>query len=179
MATPPLIEQKFFLRWTNFILYPDFQITNLLDLKDGFLLLKMTELFLSIPEEDSESILLNDFNPSFSSTTNTISSPGGKTTTSHKSSMIKNMQAWAQYNIDHVFNNCKRMNALVKNIDPLSIFEGKINAIVEILSAIATALHVQEITFQGVAGELALLQWARELCVGLVPKGISGFGGRL
>ena len=162
------VEQKFYLRWVNFLLYPTFQITSLSDLKDGYLLAKICETVLDIDEADS---VLTSTAPEFADTSKSLNMSSTKFTRSMQ-------REWAMNNITEVYNYCDRMNATVDHIPGEDILAGKVSSMVNLLAEIAEAVYVKGTKFQGVSGEVALLQWVREIAMGMLPVGMSGFGAR-
>jgi hypothetical protein len=191
MAQKQLVEQKFFLRWINFILYPTFRVNNLSDLKDGYLLVKLCELFLDVDAPPEEGADDGD---------GAEKEPGDippKVKEAVKTS--KSRKEWAEHNITIAYNYCERMKADVRQVPAEDIYAGKPCAIVDFLCAIATAVHISEMHLQGffeffsnqtfgtdpffgcayvgVTGESAVLQWVREVSVGMLPGGMKGFSG--
>lgn len=162
------VEQKFYLRWVNFILYPTHQIASLNDLRDGYLLVKICELVLDVDEEES---VLRD---PFQDTTDSTQDPSMTATT--KLSKGK-MREWAENNLGYARSYCERMKADVSHITDDDILKGKIPSIVNYVAAIVQAVYVYCAKFQGVSGELALLQWVREIAMGSLPAGMTSFSG--
>ncbi|KAA6369271.1 MAG: hypothetical protein EZS28_035203 [Streblomastix strix] len=176
MATPQVVEQKFFLRWVNFMLFPNFQILDLGDLMDGYLLLRLTELFLGTEEADSRAKPYFEKEMSKTTTSATL----GRTTQSRQARREEAQQRkteWATANIAAVFENCEKLKVDSLSTIPLEdILEGKKAAISNLLYLIAYAIHLKEMHIQGVTGEIAVLQWVREISMGLVPNGVKSFG---
>ena len=156
-------EQKFYLRWVNFLLFPSFQISQLSDLKDGYLLVKICEMVLAVDDDDS---LLN------------VTQRQMQDTSSLSSTKLITKRQWARTNVENAFNYAHRMLANVQDIDGDDILDGKVPAILNFLAALGQAIYVTGTKFQGVTSDVALLQWMREIAMGMLPGGMSGFTGR-
>lgn len=161
------VEQKFYLRWINFLLYPTYQITDLSDLKDGYLLVKICEMVLDI--DDEQSVLVE--RPS-----DTKRSSQDLSMSSTKLSKSKKKE-WAMNNITEAYNYCDKMGADVYEIPGEDILAGKVSSIVNFLALLGQTIYVSGIKFQGVTGETALLQWVREVSMGMLPGGMTSFSG--
>ncbi|KAH7820867.1 uncharacterized protein MONOS_7888 [Monocercomonoides exilis] len=168
MSSIPLVEQKFFLRWLNYMLYPEYRIVALEDLRDGFLLCKLCEMILDLDDDEIEQ---DDVDASAFSLEKSSSSIPPQLSTS------KGRENWARKNVKKLYTYCEKMQAVVPKNAEDNFISGKESTIVDFLAGIATALHVREMKFQGVVGEPALLQWVREVSVGLLPSGMTSFAG--
>ena len=169
------VEQKFFLRWTNFLLYPSFQISSLTDLKDGYLLVKICEMVLAISEEDS--LLTQELPPAEDSSEQDMQMTSTQSTKKRKLSKGERRALWARNNVENAFHYAYQMLATVQDIDGDDILDGKVSAIVNFLAAIGQAIYVTGMKFQGVTSDTALLQWMREIAMGMLPGGMTGFTG--
>lgn len=139
MSNKQKVEEKFFLRWINFILFPDYQITDLTDLKDGYILVKLCEVFLDLDEEQTEELAQTN---NLINAENTISS-------TNELSSTKKRKEWAKKNITITYYYCELLGAETKGISAEDILNGKLNTIIDLLANIATAIYVKEVQVQG------------------------------
>ncbi|KAK2952391.1 hypothetical protein BLNAU_12653 [Blattamonas nauphoetae] len=188
MTTKATVEAKFCIRWINVLFHPELQITEISSLRDGYILLKLTELFLAISPEDSDAVPLEQFVESIRQTDSQTqpssleTTPRSLTTRSAMSSTTRSIskkatKEWERHNINIVFLNLSEMDVEVPGVTESDILAGKDKAIVDLLMSIALKAYVKDIRFQGGIGIEALLQWVRELSIGLLPGGMISFTG--